>query len=300
MRLSAKVEERLMFVVGVCLGLPFFATCALIGGLLVLSVTLWLVSLFSADLALRLDALAFPEWPMHFGLVIPAVLGGATIVCGSRISHVLERRRAIADEIKPLSEIQIIEPPGPSRVERLAERSDKALERLYQRYFGWMDNAADQFRDAWNELPAIIKCLCCIVFGFLIGATTFWLTGVPFGKRPWLLIPSAVFAGWVAIYFAFIGLGLALVAIAIPLAIPIFAWIAAKHIIEWAERSLPRGLMIRYRQWAPRHGFAERPRMDWLTALVAIALIAISVAGLKACEHHQSRSENETEEAEAL
>lgn len=63
-----------------------------------------------------------------------------------------------------------------------------------------------------------------------------------------------------------------------------YAWLAAKRIIEWVAQNLPRGLVFRYRQWKLRHGFVQRRSMDWLTALVAITLIIISVAGLKACD----------------
>jgi hypothetical protein len=187
-------------------------------------------------------------------------------------------RYTIEEEIKSVSAIQIIEPPSPGPVERFGERSDKALERFYQRYFGWIDDVADQFRDTWSKLPFIIKCLCCIVLGFVVGAITFWVNGVSFAQRPWLLILSAIVVGWVVIYCAVIGLALLLLSIGIPFAVPIFAWIAAKHIIEWVTRNLPRGLVIRYRQWKLRHGVIQRRSMDWLTALVAIALIVIFVA----------------------
>ena len=40
--------------------------------------------------------------------------------------------------------------------------------------------------------------------------------------------------------------------------------------------------------------------MDWVTALVAIALIIIAIAGLKACQSRTSEGEDDTENVVAV
>ena len=53
----------------------------------------------------------------------------------------------------------------------------------------------------------------------------------------------------------------------------------------------------RYRHWKLRYGFVKRRSLDWLTALVATALIIVAVAGLKACQRAPD-GEGNAEQAE--
>jgi hypothetical protein len=74
---------------------------------------------------------------------------------------------------------------------------------------------------------------------------------------------------------------------------------ALKRIIEWVARNLPRRLVIQYHEWKLRHGFVKRTSRDWLTALVAIALIIIAVAGLKACSSSEPNGDEDSEELQS-
>jgi hypothetical protein len=301
LRVFGKFGEYLLFAIAAGLFVPILFASVCVLGLLVSALPVWIVSLFSQHFADSLHHVLVPDWPSHLGLVIPAAIGSLSILCGSQISHALERKRVIEDEIKSVSGIQIIDPAPPGPVESLAARSSDAIDRLYKRCFWWIDDIGEKFErlsTTRSELPTVVRGLSYIVLGFMVGAITFWVSDVSF-DRPWLKIPEAVGLGWIVIYVAIMSLGLVAVAVVIPFAVPVFAWQSAKHIVQWVARNLPRGLVIRYQQWKLRHGFVKRRSLDWLTALVAIALIIIAVAGLKACSTSGPSSDEDSEEMQS-
>ena len=297
MKLLRKIGEY----VAMAIGFPIIVVCFLASvgllGLLILSVPVWIVSLFSKHLADSLDHLMVPDWPLHLGFAIPVAAGCLAFLCWSRISYLWERKRVIEQEIKTVSDIQIIEPSPPGPVEHFAKRVNDAFERFCQRYFGWTETVGDKFEEIWEMLPYVVKVLCVITLGFVVGAITLWVRGTSF-HRPWLTIPGAVVVGWIVIYFAIMGLALLFVAISIPFAVPVIAWISAKQIIEWVARNLPRGPVIRYHQWRLRHGFVKGRSLDWLTALVAISLIVIALGGLKACSNFAPSGDEDSEDVQ--
>jgi hypothetical protein len=111
--------------------------------------------------------------------VATAAVGGFVILCGRLVSRAWKRKRAIEDEIRPVLDIQIGEPPLPGRVERFYEK-DGPLDRFFERYFGWVQGTWNRITDIWDELPFIVKSLGVIVAGFAVGAVALWLGGVPF------------------------------------------------------------------------------------------------------------------------
>ena len=112
------------------------------------------------------------------------------------------------------------------------------------------------------------------------------------------------------IYMAFWVIWLALLAILLPLAAPYYAWRAVTSIREWLANNLPRRVVLWDRSWQLRRmgrrqfqGYAAeaamRSPLEWLLTLVAIALLALAVAGvgwvLKHANNHTGE-EDDTEE----
>jgi len=277
-RLLGNIGEYIARGVIICfLGPLFLATvCAL--GILVLSLSSWIIGLFSEHLAKSLEHALLPDWPFHLGLVIPTAAGALTILCGSRISRVWKRKRAIEEEIKIVSNIQVVEPLPPSRVERFFG-VDGAIDRLYNRYFGWIEKIES------DRLRRAVGWLIFCVIAFPLGRIAIWAQGIRLESYlAKIFLP--LFFGYLYILLAiFVG------------GVVYYAWLAARSIIKWVAQNLPRGLVFRYRLWKLRHGLVKRRRLEWLTAVVATALIIVAVAGLKACQHAPD-GEDESEQAE--
>ena len=249
-RLLRKIGDFALRAVALCFAVAF----SLVGALFVGVLAILAVDLFNKRLA---DVLF--DSP-----IVIAAIGCLTILCGWLISRACKRKRAIEDEIKIVSSIKIVEPPPPSRVERFFG-SEGALERVYNRCFGWIEKIEN------NRLRTVVGSLIFCVIAFLVGRIAVWALGIRL-ESYLAMIFLPLFCGYMFVMFAtFVG------------GVVYYAWLAAGGIIKWTGQNLPRGLVFRYRQWKLRHGFVKQPQHELLTVLVAIALIIVFVAALKAC-----------------
>jgi hypothetical protein len=293
-KLLGKIGDYVSVAIAACFYVPFLLGAVYALGALVSALPVWLVSLFSERLADSLSRMVYPDWPLHLGLLIPAAVGCLTIMCGLRISRAWNRKRAIEKDIMLLSEIQIVEPPPPSRVERFYEK-DGALDRFFERYFWWIEDIGDKWSrlgELFAELPIIVRLLVwfvLVLIVFTLGASVMWIKGEPFQAR-WWMIPAAVVVGFAMIYIGFWIVWLASLAIMLPLAAPYYAWRAVKSIRQWLAENLPHRVVLWDRQWQLRRlgqhqlqGYetkaATRSPLEWLLTLVAVALLALAVAG---------------------
>ena len=107
-------------------------------------------------------------------LVAAAPIGGPEILCGYLIWRAWKRKRAIEEETKPVLDIQILEPPPPDPVERFYGH-DGPIERFFDRYFSWTEDAGDKLGELLEALPFSVKCVGVLTVGFLAGAVTLWV-----------------------------------------------------------------------------------------------------------------------------
>ena len=212
------------------------------------------------------------------------IIGWLEIAVARRLWRGWQRRRdkalRIEKEIRPVSEIKIVEPPPPSRVERFFG-SEGALERVYNRCFGWIEKIEN------DRLRSVVGFLIFCVIAFPVGRVAVWAQGIRL-ESYLAMIFLPLFFGYMYVLLAICVGG-----------VVYYAWLAARGIIKWVGQNLPRELVFPYRQWKLRHGFVGRRSMDWLTTLVAITLVIIFVAGLKACHSHVPDGEDDTEEVNA-
>ena len=198
-----------------------------------------------------------------------------------------ERRRKIEDEIKTVSEIQIAEPAPPDPVERFYG-DDGPIEKFFERYFSWTEDAGDRLRELLEALPLSVKCVGVLTIGFVVGAVTLWIYGASFQEVHWgLMILFAILVGFFAIYCAVWLVWAVLLVILLPLAAPYYGWRAAKSVNAWLAQNLPRRIVVPYRSWQLRHVGKRRVRctktafqLATVTIVVLIALYALKLISL--------------------
>jgi hypothetical protein len=249
-KVARNIDDFAVRALAWCMLAAFSLLAALFVGVLTIVCT---VDLFSHRLAdMLLDS-----------RVATAAVGGLAILCGYRISRAWKRKRASEkkrkDEIWPVLDIQIVEPPPPGRVERFFDRVNEWIERKFE----WIDLFGDM-REKWDELPSVVRLLAYALIGFVIGAASFWLFGVPSEFERVVESPAAIpftmLAGWAVICVLVQGFALLLLLILLPLASPFFVWRALTSISAWLARNLPRSVILRYRWWQLRHMGRRRLR----------------------------------------
>jgi hypothetical protein len=272
LRLLGNAVQYVVYAVGICFLVPFVLAIVCAPGMLII---IFAVEPLFPQLveALRAQVVVL--------CLVSFFLGAMVIWCGTMVSKAWERRRAIEDEIKTVLSIKIVEPPPPSRVERFFG-SEGALERVYNRCFGWIEKIEN------DRLRTVVGSLIFCVIAFLVGRIAVWALGIRL-ESYLAMIFLPLFCGYMCVVSAiFVG------------GVVYYAWLAARGIIKWTGQNLPRGLVFRYRQWKLRHGFVKHRSLNWLTALVAIALIIVFVAALKACHGVPDGEEQAEEESPNL
>lgn len=249
MRLLRKVGKFLDTAIAFCLlaAFSFMAACA--SGFIIVAI----VNLFSHTLA---DMLRHST----VGLVVTGYL---VILCGWLVWRARKRKLAIEEEIKNVSEIEIIKPqPGPVRkfVDRFVERLNHWSARFSPKWAAQLVGIVDK----WKELPLAVRSVGYALASFLVGATVFWCQGTPLGSVDDRLIAAIVVTiiyGWVLIFVSVAAVTWLLFALFLPIALLEIVSEGLWRARTWLVRNLPRGLVWRYRSWQLRRA-GRRLRCD--------------------------------------
>jgi len=183
-----------------------------------------------------------PDW------AISVAIGWAIMLCGRAGVRSYQRKLAIQDEIKPLSDIEIIGTQS-SQTRRFAGNSplSRFCQQSILRITEYVGNKWNQIADRWRELHFSVKCLVVIAAGFLVGASILCWAGIA-GELGWALIPWAIGIGLLVIYTFLLGGATILWSITQTLVLSFIVLSALKSVC----RNLPHGLVWRYRSWQLR------------------------------------------------
>jgi hypothetical protein len=167
--------------------------------------------------------------------VATVVIGYLVILSGWLISRARKRKSAIEDEIKIVSSIQIVEPPPPSRVERLYDRLNAGLDAWTTPF----SEKLDRLGEKWKSL-----------IGWVLACLVFWGAGVAY-LRLWYrydVLREGVF-GWLGAIV--VGWGVVMVVVLLFIA-PYYAARGLQLTFAWLANNLPGRVLIPYRSWRLR------------------------------------------------
>ncbi len=235
MKLLSKIGDFALRALALCMLVAFW----LVGGWLVGRAvpTLIIGSFYFVGLDTLGDRLValLPDSRVALETVSTAT-GVLVILCYRLVSRAWERKQAIEEEIKLVTEIQIVEPLPPGPVERFFAK-DGPADRLFDKCFGSIENLEN------DRARYAVGFIAWTAVALPLGGVAMWLQRAQFRPlTPWEAIPLAFLYGSVLNFL-------------ILLALAGVGWAArnVRAMRTWMEGKLPRKVILPYRSWQLRH-----------------------------------------------